>query len=185
MKSIISDYLTQLQAVLANLDQNEIVAVADVLKNARNSGNQIFIFGNGGSGSTATHFACDINKGVSYNREQRFKVICLNDNIPTLLAYSNDVGYDVVFAEQLKNFVKEGDVVIGISGSGNSVNVLKAMEVAKSQHAIIVGITGFNGGKLKQIADYSVNANVNDMQLSEDVHMAWVHIMMKCFENEN
>jgi len=171
--------------VLANLDQNEILSVAEILKNARKNKKQIFIFGNGGSGSTATHFACDINKGVSYNRDERFKVICLNDNIPTLLAYSNDVGYEVVFAEQLKNFVHEGDVVIGISGSGNSSNILKAMEVAKAHRAITIGITGFSGGKLKGLADYSLNANVNDMQLSEDVHMIWVHIMMKCFENEN
>jgi D-sedoheptulose 7-phosphate isomerase len=185
MKNTISNYINNLQQVLANLDQDEIHAVADLLKTARDKGQQIFIFGNGGSGSTASHFACDINKGVSYNREKRFKVICLNDNIPVMLAYSNDVGYKVVFEEQLKNFVNPGDVVIGISGSGNSVNVIGAMEVAKATGAITVGITGFGGGKLKEIADYSFNANVNDMQLSEDVHMIWVHIMMKCFLDEN
>ncbi|MBV7529005.1 SIS domain-containing protein [Chitinophaga sp. sic0106] len=182
MKNIIANYLTELQNTLRNLDQSEILEVAEILKNARDTGKQIFIFGNGGSGSTATHFACDINKGVSYNRDKRFKVICLNDNIPTMLAYSNDVGYDVVFSEQLKNFIEEGDVVIGISGSGNSKNIIKAMETAKESKAITIGITGFSGGKLKEMADYSLNAGVNDMQLSEDVHMIWVHIMMKCFE---
>lgn len=185
MKNIISNYINDLQQVLANLDQEEIYQVAQVLKNARDNKQQIFIFGNGGSGSTASHFACDINKGVSYKREKMFKVICLNDNIPIMLAYSNDVGYNVVFEEQLKNFVNPGDVVIGISGSGNSGNVLGAMEVAKRINAVTVGITGFGGGKLREMVDYSVNANVNDMQLSEDVHMIWVHIMMKCFLDEN
>ncbi|MBV8254346.1 MAG: SIS domain-containing protein [Chitinophaga sp.] len=185
MKNIISGYIQQLQNVLANLNQEEILQVANILKGARSAGKHVYIFGNGGSGSTASHFACDINKGVSYNRPERFKIICLNDNIPTMLAYSNDVGYDVVFAEQLKNFVNEGDVVIGISGSGNSKNIIHAMEVAKERKAVTVGITGFAGGKLREMADYSLNANVHDMQLSEDVHMIWVHIMMKCFENEN
>ncbi len=184
MESIIKNYLENLVTTINSLNINEFESVASVLKSARSKGKRIFIFGNGGSGSTATHFACDINKGVSYGREERFKVICLNDNIPTLLAYSNDVGYEVVFKEQLENFVEEGDVVIGISGSGNSKNILLAIELAKSKSATTVGITGFMGGKLKEISDYSINANFNDMQISEDIHMIWVHIMMKCFENE-
>ncbi len=183
MQQIISNYIIQLNQTINNLNQNEIVTIVEVLKKARDEGKQIFIFGNGGSGSTATHFACDINKGVSRSDVNRFKVICLNDNIPTMLAYSNDVGYDVVFSEQLKNFVQKEDVVIGISGSGNSKNVILAMETAKQYGAITVGITGYNGGKLKEVCDVSFNANVNDMQLSEDVHMIWVHIMMKCFTN--
>ncbi len=180
MRSIINEYISSLNNTLTSISIDEIEKVAQLLINARDAGNNIFIFGNGGSGSTASHFACDINKGVSYNRDKRFKVICLNDNIPTMLAYSNDVGYDVVFSEQLKNFVQPNDLVIGISGSGNSKNVLLAMEVALQHNAITVGITGFTGGKLKQMVHYSLNANVNDMQISEDVHMIWVHIMMKC-----
>jgi D-sedoheptulose 7-phosphate isomerase len=181
MEKIISTYLNQLTQVINNLHKNEIVEVANVLKFARDNGKQIFVFGNGGSASTATHFACDINKGVSRDDINRFKVICLNDNIPTMLAYSNDVGYDVVFSEQLKNFVNKGDVVIGISGSGNSKNVLLAIETAKQFGATTIGVTGFKGGKLKEICDFSFNANVDDMQLSEDVHMIWVHLMMKVF----
>ncbi len=91
----------------------------------------------------------------------------------------------MVFAEQLRNVVSTGDIVIGISGSGNSSNVLKAMEVAKEHNAVTVGITGFSGGKLKAMVDYSVHTDINDMQLAEDVHMNWVHIMMKCFLHEN
>ncbi len=183
METIVSNYIQQLQSTLQQLNIQEFVQVAQLLQAARDRGSKIFIFGNGGSGSTASHFACDINKGVSYNKEKRFRVICLNDNIPTLLAYSNDVGYDVVFKEQLINFVEPNDVVIGISGSGNSPNVLSAIEVAKEHKALTVGITGFNGGKLKSIADFSVNAHINDMQLSEDIHMIWVHIMMKCLSD--
>jgi D-sedoheptulose 7-phosphate isomerase len=183
MKDTISNYLTSLQQTISNLNIDEIVAVANVLKEARDNGKQVFIFGNGGSASTASHFACDINKGVSSVKYKRFKVICLNDNIPTMLAYSNDMGYDIVFSEKLKNFIQEGDVVIGISGSGNSKNIILAIETAAQHKAITIGITGFGGGKLKELANYSFNANINDMQLSEDVHMIWVHIMMKCFLN--
>jgi D-sedoheptulose 7-phosphate isomerase len=181
MKELIENYIRNLGSVLERLNISEIEAVASVLKSARDKGNAVYIFGNGGSGSTASHFACDINKGTSSAANSRFKVTCLNDNIPIMLAYSNDIGYDVVFVEQLKNHLKSDDVVIGISGSGNSKNVLSAIEYANSRQAITIGITGFNGGELRQKVKYSFNANVNDMQISEDVHMIWVHIMMKCF----
>jgi D-sedoheptulose 7-phosphate isomerase len=184
MEKVIKNYLENLVTTIQSLNIEEFINVAEVLRDARSKGKRIYIFGNGGSGSTATHFACDINKGVSYGRRERFRVICLNDNIPTMLAYSNDVGYHVVFKEQLENFLEKGDVVIGISGSGNSKNVLLAMDLAKAKSAITIGITGFMGGKLKEITDYSINANFNDMQISEDIHMIWVHIMMKCFEND-
>lgn len=181
MNDIIKQYIINLKTTLDNLDQVEILKVAGILKAARDNGNQVFIFGNGGSASTASHFACDINKGVSSSNNKRFKVICLNDNVPIMLAYSNDMGYDVVFSEQLKNQLQPNDVVIGISGSGNSKNIILAMETAKHFGATTIGITGFEGGRLKQIVDSSFNANINDMQLSEDIHMIWVHIMMKCF----
>lgn len=184
MTKTISEYFKALQSTISLLQVSEFEAVAKVLQKARDNKKRIFIFGNGGSGSTATHFACDINKGVSFGREKRFRVICLNDNIPTLLAYSNDVGYDIVFKEQLINFVEESDVVIGISGSGNSKNIIAAIELAKEKGAITVGITGYQGGKLKEIVDYSINSRVNDMQISEDIHLIWVHVMMKCFEND-
>lgn len=181
MNDIINQYIINLKTTLDNLNQAEILKITEILKAARDNGNQVFIFGNGGSASTASHFACDLNKGVSSNNNKRFKVICLNDNVPIMLAYSNDIGYDVVFSEQLKNQLQPNDVVIGISGSGNSKNIILAMDTAKQFGATTIGVTGFEGGKLKQIADYSFNANINDMQLSEDVHMIWVHIMMKCF----
>ncbi len=181
MKNTITDYIENLSLAIKAINKDEVLNIAELLNDARIKRKNIYIFGNGGSGSTASHFACDINKGCIQKGLDRFRVICLNDNIPTMLAYSNDISYDVVFKEQLENFLQEGDVVIGISGSGNSKNVINAIEFANSKNASTVGITGFNGGKLKNIVKYSLNSNINDMQLSEDLHMIWVHLMMKCF----
>lgn len=177
MISKINGYLTSLQACIDNLDRAEIESFMKVLLSARDNGKHIFIMGNGGSASTASHFCCDFNKGMSYQQDKKFKMICLNDNVATMLAYANDVSYENVFVEQLKNFLQEGDVVIGISGSGNSKNVLRAIEYANMKGAITVGLTGYNGGILKQIAKCSVNANVNDMQISEDIHMMLCHLI--------
>ena len=176
---LVNNYIAELKDTLDNLDRGEVVQFADILEKARLQSNKVFIFGNGGSGSTATHFACDINKGASMGQDKRHRIIALTDNIPTMLAYSNDMSYDDVFVEQLKNFIEPGDVVIGISGSGNSKNIIKAIEYANQLENTTIGITGFEGGKLKQISTYSVNANRNDMQISEDVHMILVHLMMK------
>jgi len=180
MLTIANDYLSLLQKGIGNIDISEVVQIASLINDACKNGNQVFVFGNGGSGSTASHFACDINKGVSYSKGKRHKIICLNDNIPTMLAYSNDIGYEIVFVEQLKNLLNEGDIVIGISGSGNSKNVLLAIEYANNNNAITVGLTGFDGGQLKKMSKYSFNAAINDMQVSEDMHMVFVHLMMKC-----
>lgn len=111
--------------------------------------------------------------------EKKFKVICLNDNIPTMLAYANDLSYEKVFVEQLKNFLQPGDVVIGISGSGNSENVIQAVLYAKENQAKTVGLTGFNGGRLAQLVDIPLIASIHDMQKVEDVHMIVVHMIMQ------
>lgn len=177
MISGINGYLEQLKACIDNLDRNEIDNFIKLLLEARNNKKHIFIMGNGGSAATASHFCCDFNKGMSYLKEDKFRMICLNDNVATMLAYANDVSYDNVFVEQLKNFLDEGDVVIGISGSGNSKNVLNAIEYANNNGAVTIGLTGFNGGALKQIAAYSVNADINDMQITEDIHMMICHLI--------
>ena len=111
--------------------------------------------------------------------DKKFKVICLNDNIPTMLAYANDLSYQSVFVEQLKNFLQSGDVVIGISGSGNSENVIRALMFAKEKGARTIGLTGFDGGKLARVADIPFVVDINDMQKVEDVHMIVVHILMQ------
>ncbi len=182
----IKAYIKGLKDSLDGLDIKSVEKLVDILIDAYENEKQIFIFGNGGSGSTASHLACDLNKGCCYGRKKRFKVICLNDSIPTLTAYSNDVSYDVVFIEQLKNFLKTGDIVIGISGSGNSVNVLEAIEYANNNNAITVGLCGYNGGKLKKMVKHPVCANVDDMQKSEDIHLIIAHIIMQIiFEKLN
>ena len=158
---------------------HELGIVMNVLEQARLDGRQIFIMGNGGSGATASHYCCDFNKGISIHKDKRYRMICLNDNIPTMMAYANDTAYDEVFVGPLQNFYNEGDVVIGISGSGNSGNVVKAMEWAKAQGAITIAFTGYDGGKLKQIAEYGVHVPIDDMQITEDLHMTLDHCMMK------
>lgn len=179
MREQIKHYFERLQNTILNIDIMEVENCAKVLLDAYEKGNQIFICGNGGSASTASHFAVDINKGVSYGLEKRFKIIPLTDNLSTITAYTNDLNYEVVFVEQLKNFFNNGDVLIGISGSGNSKNVLNAIEYVNENEGISIGWTGFSGGKLKEISQFSINAKVDDMQISEDIHMIFTHLMMK------
>ena len=179
MKNQINSYLKRLNNTINNLSIEEIEKCAEVLIDAYEKEKNIFICGNGGSASTASHFACDINKGVSYGLDTRFKIIPLTDNFATITAYSNDVSYEVIFLEQLKNFYREGDVLIAISGSGNSKNIINVVEYVNQKKGITIGWTGYDGGLLKKISNYSVNANVMDMQTSEDIHMILVHILMK------
>jgi D-sedoheptulose 7-phosphate isomerase len=180
----IDAYLKRLQETINQLDQQAVEQVLNILVDAYQTGKRVIIFGNGGSASTASHIACDFNKGVSLGKSKRFKVISLCDNIATIMAYSNDLSYEDIFVEQLKNFLEPQDVVIGISGSGNSKNVLKAIAYANQHGAITIGFTGYNGGKLKAICHHSLNANVNDMQISEDIHMILNHVMMQILEEE-
>ncbi|GAB4534985.1 MAG: SIS domain-containing protein [Thermodesulfovibrionia bacterium] len=172
-------YIDDLKGLLDRFPHDVFQRIFEVLLDAYKNDRHIFVMGNGGSGSTASHFVCDINKGSCAGLEKRFKMICLNDNTPSILAYANDQSYEDIFVEQLKNFLKTGDVVIGISGSGNSVNVLKAIEYAKGRGAITIGLSGFDGGRLSRLADISLVAEINDMQKSEDLHMIVVHILMQ------
>jgi len=172
-------YLTELKEVLDNFNLGQFEKIVNLVLNAYEDEKQIFTMGNGGSASTASHFACDLNKGCCTNLEKKIKTICLNDNIPTLLAFANDVSYDVVFVEQLKNFLNPGDLVIGISGSGNSENVIKAIHHAKQNNGHTIGFSGFSGGKLARMVDVSFVAKVDDMQKIEDIHMILVHMIMQ------
>lgn len=177
-KEIIA-YFEREKQVLDMIDKSSLSQVMNILEQARLDGRQIFIMGNGGSAATASHYCCDFNKGISMSKEKRYRMICLNDNVPTMMAYANDISYDDVFVGPLQNFYNEGDVVIGISGSGNSGNVVKAMEWAKDHGAVTVAFTGYDGGKLKQIARYGVHVPIDDMQITEDLHMVFDHCMMK------
>lgn len=173
------DYLKQLKNLLDIFPHSQFEKIGQAMMSAYNKEKQVFIMGNGGSGSTASHFVCDINKGSCFGLEKKFKVICLNDNMPTILAYANDFSYEKIFVEQLKNYIQPGDLVIGISGSGNSENVLKAVSYAREKGAVTIGLTGFDGGKLAKIVDIPFIVAVNDMQKVEDVHMIVVHMLMQ------
>lgn len=173
------DYLRQLKDLLDVFPHDRFEDIGKALLSAYDKGQQIFTMGNGGSGATASHFACDMNKGCCLELDKKFKVICLTDNIPTILAYANDLSYKDIFVEQLKNFLQAGDVVIGISGSGNSENVIRAVSYAKGKGAKTIGLSGFDGGKLAQIVDIPFVVSINDMQKVEDVHIIVVHMLMQ------
>ncbi len=177
--SEIEKYFNLLKKTIDNVDRIEISKFIDIIEEAYDRGSNIYVCGNGGSALTASHFACDLNKGASGNLKKRFRVVPLTDSIATIMAYANDISYEDIFAEQLKNHLKKDDVVIGISGSGNSRNVLKAIEIAKKNGNITVGVTGFDGGRLRHLVSHSVNVNCNDMQISEDVHVILCHLTMK------
>lgn len=184
MKDYISEINTYLEHeidTLKALDVNEINAALNLLLETFENGNTVFVFGNGGSSATASHFQNDFNKGVSEHTEKKFNFQCLNDNVATVMAVANDIGFEEVFRFQLIGHMRPGDVVLAISGSGNSKNVLNAVEYAKSQGAKVIGLTGFGGGKLKELSDVSLHVPVNSMQITEDIHMVFDHLMMSIF----
>lgn len=183
--SILKDYLNKLVDLFSTINYTEFEEFIKELTEAYQRKSNIFICGNGGSASTASHFACDINKGVSFGQNKRFRVICLNDNIPTLLAYANDISYDDIFIEQLKNFMNENDLVIGISGSGNSENIIRAIKYGNKHGGRTFGICGFNGGELKGVAKKSLTIGSNDMQKIEDMHLILIHCAMQWFNIKN
>jgi D-sedoheptulose 7-phosphate isomerase len=137
----------------------------------------VFIFGNGGSAALASHFACDLGKGtvIGKDGQKRFRVMALTDNLPLVTAWANDTSYEQVFAEQLRNFVAAGDVAFAISGSGNSPNVLQALKVAKEARATTIGLTGFEGGKMRSLCDVCVILPSDNMQIIEDFHVSVTH----------
>lgn len=175
--SFTEDYRKQLVDTLARLDLAQVDQAIEWFKEARAAGRHIFTCGNGGSASTASHFVCDIVKGASYQRESRFRIMALTDSLPTLTAYSNDVGYECVFVEQLKNFGQPGDILLAISGSGNSPNVLRAVEYANSCGMKTIGLTGRDGGKLGPLAQLNIQAPVPHMGRIEDAHMIVCHMI--------
>jgi D-sedoheptulose 7-phosphate isomerase len=174
-----TEYLTGLKYILEEFDFEQFAKIISAILDAYENEKYIFVMGNGGSGATASHFVCDINKGCCSDLEKKFKMICLNDNIPTMLALANDVSYDVVFEEQLKNFFKPGDLAIGISGSGNSENVLRAIKYANAKQGQTIGLCGYSGGQLAQLVDIAYVVNNDDMQKIEDVHVIIVHMIMQ------
>lgn len=166
--------------VLQNLNIDELNDGINAIMDARARGGTIYTMGNGGSAATASHMVCDFAKGASeLIGGARFHMECLNDNTPIMMAIANDFCYEDVFVYQLRGQLKPKDLVIAISGSGNSENVIRAVRYAKEIGAPVVGITGYSGGKLRALADYRMHVNIDDMQIAEDVHMAFDHMMMR------
>lgn len=184
-KNMLQTYLDREIEVIRSLDLDDINKVMNILESARVEERHIFTCGNGGSAATASHYCGDFNKGISENLEIKYKFECLSDNIPTMMAVANDIGYEEIFRASLKNKFKKGDILIGISGTGNSMNVINAMEYAKKAGGIAIAIVGYDGGKMKQMADYCIHVNINDMQISEDIHMILDHVMMSTLCNCN
>ncbi len=171
------EYKSNLFRALDTIDLKRVDELIGVLTEARDAGRQIFVCGNGGSAATANHFACDIVKGCSYGRDKRFKIIALSEQIATMTAYANDVGYEHVFAEHLKNFASPGDVVMIISGSGNSPNVVKALEYGNEAGCYTVALTGLSGGKAAGLAKLNVHVDDHHMGRVEDGHMIVCHML--------
>jgi D-sedoheptulose 7-phosphate isomerase len=172
-----ANYKSALLEAIEQIDLARVEQAIEWFEEARERSRHIFVCGNGGSASTASHFACDMVKGASFDRAQRFRILALTDSLPTLTAYSNDVGYECVFAEQLKNFAQSGDLVMAISGSGNSPNVLCAMEYANSIGCRTIALTGRDGGKLGPLAQLNIQVAVPHMGRIEDAHMIVCHMI--------
>lgn len=177
---ILSRYIEQVRATIAGLDIEKIERIVGVLQEARKERKRIFILGNGGSAATASHFACDLNKGAICSGQPRFRAVALTDCLPLLLAWANDTSYGDIFSQQLENHVEPGDVVIGISGSGNSMNVVNALKLANLRGATTIALTGFDGGKVKDIAHICLIVHNNTMEQVEDVHLMLEHAITTC-----
>jgi D-sedoheptulose 7-phosphate isomerase len=171
-------YKAALLEALDRIDTSRVEQAIEWFREARDGSKHIFVCGNGGSAATASHFTCDIVKGASYNRDARFRIMALTDSLPTLTAYSNDVGYECIFVEQLKNFAQAGDLVMCISGSGNSPNVVRTMEYANSIGCKTIALTGRDGGQLGPLAQLNIQVAVPHMGRHMVVcHMIAYHFM--------
>ncbi|SEG17133.1 D-sedoheptulose 7-phosphate isomerase [Butyrivibrio sp. Su6] len=174
----IRDYIELEVAILGKLDQGEINRAMNLLEETRKKGSRVYVFGNGGSAATASHMENDFNKGVSEKLEKKYRFQCINANMATIMAIANDNGYDRVFIQQLENRLETDDVIVAISGSGNSENVVKAVRYAKKQGCQIIGMTGYSGGVIDELCDVSLHVPIENMQITEDVHLIINHLMM-------
>lgn len=187
MQDYIRTYLTTVQEAITKLDPAQIEGVVTALHAAYLNGKQVFTMGNGASAALASHMACDLGKGTSadlgrgpaLSGARRLRIISLADNVPLMTAYGNDIRYEDIFVEQLKNLLNEGDVVIGISGSGGSPNVLRAMEYARARGAVTIGLTGAQAKAhmLSALCDHTLAAPLDLMEQIEDIHVIFHHVI--------
>jgi D-sedoheptulose 7-phosphate isomerase len=182
MSDYIVEYLNSITSKIKDLEIDNISKAISSIKEAHEKDRRIFVFGNGGSAATANHFAADFGKNAIKDDDNRFKIISLSNNISIITACGNDIGFETVFEEQLKNLMHDEDLIICISASGNSPNIIRAVEYARKRNGTIIGITGFNGGKLKQISDFNININSESYEQIEDMHLMITHIIVYWFK---
>ena len=174
------EFMEKMHRASMAIDFDEVHRVVDLLEHAFVHKKSVYVFGNGGSGATASHFCEDLGKGTmnGSDLDHRFRVMSLTDNIPYILAWANDHGYETIFEQQLKNFADPGDVAIGISGSGNSENVLRAIDFATTTGLKTVGVTGYDGGRLGGMVHYNIHVPMDDMGIVESVHVIIFHYII-------
>jgi D-sedoheptulose 7-phosphate isomerase len=181
----IDTYLRTVSDLVAGLPRDTIKRMADVIWRAYREGRMVFAFGNGGSSACASHFIEDVAKGIDYGPgHSRYKALALTDSVALITAWANDSAYEDIFAEQLRNFVQPGDVALGISASGNSANVLRALELANDAGAVTLGLTGYDGGRLKDLVKEVVIVPSDNMQMIEDVHLVLCHLIYVCLRDD-
>ena len=174
----ISEYLEMEKKTIESLNREELLSVVNAFLDVYEKEGTIYVFGNGGSASTASHMANDYNKGLNEFLDKKFRFVCLNDNVATLMSIANDISYEEVFRMQLRGKLEEKDLVVGISGSGNSMNVINAISYAKEMGVKTVGLCGYEGGKLKALSDVVLHVKFNNMQIVEDIHLIFNHLLM-------
>lgn len=179
------DYLERLKSLLDMVDLASVDRISQVLWQAYKDNRQVFVLGNGGSASTAAHIACDLAKTIRGHKGDHkwkaFRIVCLNDNIALITAWSNDVGYESVYSEQLQNLAEKNDVLIAISSSGNSKNILEAVRVGKNIDMQVIAIAGFGGGKLAELADVAFVTDWNEYGPVEDIQLILNHLLTAFF----
>jgi len=171
----VNGYFANVVDTIGNLPLATIDLIVSALVQAYESRRMIYLFGNGGSAALASHFACDLGKGTANGLNKRFQVLAFTDNVPLITAWANDARYEDIFAEQLINFVRPNDIVFAISGSGKSPNVLRALNVARETGAFTIGLTGFEGGAMKNLCDLCLIVPSDNMQIIEDLHLSVTH----------
>ena len=172
-------YFSEIEQMMKAISQDDLCRVLRLLEDCYHDGHRVFIIGNGGSAATASHFALDLAKNTIMPQAPRLKAISLTDHVPLITAWSNDTAYEHIFAEQLANLIEPGDVVIGISASGNSLNVINALNLAKQSRASTIGLLGAKGGKIKEIVDAYVLAPGQNIEQEEDAHLIIAHIITR------
>ena len=177
MSNSISNYIDDVKMCLSEIPEQEVKAIVDAILSAYREGNSVFILGNGGSAATASHLALDLSKGTRVEGKNCLSAMSLTDNVPLMTAIANDISYESVFKEQLVNCLNEGDVVICISASGNSPNVLEAARYSRSRGAITIGFIGFGGGRLREVADVAITLSSKSYRRVEDAHMVLAHLI--------